>query len=293
LTDPQALRAQADRILELHETGALEDALEACARLLEQVDPAELETDEVVRESAFTARFQRAVLHTELGDLEAAASAYAEAAATPTDLEDPDQRHELAMALLNHGICLEALGEVEEALGVYDRLVIRLGDAEDPVTADQVVRGRVNRAAAMLSLERHPEALTVAEGLVGDLDAGDAFHAEQLAMATRLRAVALTELGRAGEAATVLAELDAVNDEEIPARRQLAAAAGERAQLLWDLGRADEALEVLEAAQRRFGGDADEEVLEQVTGLRLVQADVLETLGDVDGARQVRSRRPA
>jgi tetratricopeptide (TPR) repeat protein len=290
VTDPQALRAQADRILELHETGALDEALAACDQLLDRVDPAELDTDEVVRESAFTARFQRAVLQTELGDLQAAASAYAEAAATPTNLEDPDQRHELAMALLNHGICLESLGEVEQALRAYDRLVIQLGDADDPVTADQVVRGRVNRAAAMLSLERYPEALTVAEGLAGDLDAGDAFHAEQFAMAVRLRAVALAELGRPDEAAAVLTELEDVNDQEAATRLQLVAAAGERAELLVELDRAGQALAVLEAAQRRFAGDGDDEVAEQGASLRLAEADLLERLGDAERARRVRSR---
>jgi tetratricopeptide (TPR) repeat protein len=290
VTDPQALRAQADRILELHETGALDEALVACDRLLDRVDPDELDRDEVVRESAFTARFQRAVLHTELGDLEAAATAYAEAAATPTDLDDPDQRHELAMALLNHGICLEALGDIEEALRAYDRLVIQLGHADDPVTADQVVRGRVNRAAAMLTLERHPEALTVAEGLVGELDAGDAFHAEQLAMATRLRAAALAGLERPAEAADVLAGLGDVNDQEAATRLQLVSAAGERAELLVDLDRADDALAVLEEAERRFGDDEDGEVAEQAAALRLVAADVLEVLGEADRARQVRSR---
>ena len=291
MTDPQALRAQADRILELHETGALDEALDACSRLLERVDPDDLDVDEVVRESAFTARFQRAVLYTELGDLEAAATAYGEAAQTPTDLDDPDQRHELAMALLNHGICLEALGEVEEALGVYDRLVVSLGDADDPVTADQVVRGRVNRAAAMLSLGRVHEALTVAEGLAGDLDAGDAFDAEQLTMASRLRAVALTELERPEEAAAVLEGLDGVNDEEVPVRRQLASAAAERARLLVGLDRTAEALPVLEAPLRRYAGASDdEELAELVIDLRTLQAEVLEALGEVDRAQRVRSQ---
>jgi tetratricopeptide (TPR) repeat protein len=162
VTDPQVLRSQADEILELHERGELEAALRACDALL-AADAATGVHDEVVRESVFAARFERGVLLTELGELDAAAEAYAEAAATPSDLDDPDQRHELAMALLNRGICLDALDRSEEALRVYDQLIAELGDADDPVTVDQVVRARVNRGAVLLTLERTQEALSVAE----------------------------------------------------------------------------------------------------------------------------------
>jgi tetratricopeptide (TPR) repeat protein len=287
--DPQTLRAQADRILELHETGALEEALGACEDLLAQAVEDAMD-DVVVRESVFTARFQRAVLLTELGDLRAAVDAYADAAATPTDLDDPDQRHELAMALLNQGICLEALDEVEAALGVYDRLVARLGDADDPVTADQVVRGRVNRASALLALGRAPEALAAAEALGSELDRHDAYQVEQLAMAVRLRAVVLVELGREEEAVDALGDLEGANRQEATARRQLASAAGERAELLRQLGREEEALEALEVTTQSFAGDDDEEVEEVVTDLLRVEIDVLERLGDRRRADEVRLR---
>jgi tetratricopeptide (TPR) repeat protein len=289
VTDPRTLRAQADRILELHETGELEEALEACEDLLAQVGDDALD-DVVVRESVFTARFQRAVLLTELGDLAAAVDAYATAAATPTDLDDPDQRHELAMALLNQGICHEALDEVDAALGVYDRLVARLGDADDPVTADQVVRGRVNRASALLALDRVDDALAAAEALVSELDPHDAYHVEQLAMAVRLRAVALVELGREEEAVDALGGLEGASRQEATARRQLASAAGERAELLRRLGREEEALEALEVTTRSFASDDDEEVAELVTDLLRVEIDLLESLGDRRRADEVRLR---
>lgn len=256
MRDPQALRSQADGILELHEQGELDAALDACGALLAAADEADA-TDEVVRESLFTARFERAVLLTELGELEEAARAYAEAATTPTDLDDPDQRHELAMALLNEGICFDALGRTEEALRVYERLVVELGGADDPVTRDQVVRARVNRGAAQLELGRLPEALTVAEGLCGELDPADALEAEQLVMALRLRAQALEGLDRGREAADVLAEVERCSDEEPGVADQIAAALRERARLLDELGDREKAVALLDRAaelRERVGG---------------------------------------
>lgn len=247
MRDPQALRSRADGILELHEQGELDAALDACGDLLAEAGEAD-PTDEVVRESLFTARFERAVLLTELGELEDAARAYAEAAATPTDLDDPDQRHELAMALLNQGICFDALERAGEALRVYERLVVELGDADDPVTRDQVTRARVNRGAAQLELGRLPEALTVAEGLCGELDPADALEAEQLVMALRLRAQVLERLGRGREAADALAEVERCSDDEPGARDQIAAALSERARLLDELGAREEAVALLDRA---------------------------------------------
>lgn len=289
MIDPQALRAQADRILELHETGRLEEALDACGALLADVAADDLGHD-VVRESVFTARFERGVLLTELGELAAAAEAYADAAATPTDLADPDQRHELAMALLNQGICLDGLDDHEGALRVYDQLVVRLGDADDPVTADQVVRGRVNRAAALLALGRAPEALTVAEALSDELDPSDLLEAEQRGMAARLRAAALRELGRADDAVTALEDVERCSDEETGARCQVAAAAVERARALCDLDRHGEAIDVLDRVVGRYEGDADPGVAEVVEDLLAIEVEVLERVGDHDRAARLRER---
>jgi hypothetical protein len=88
VADPQQLRARADAVLELHEDGDLGAALTACERLLEDVTPEDAH-DPVLRETLFTARFERALLLTELGELTAAADAYADAAATPADPTTP------------------------------------------------------------------------------------------------------------------------------------------------------------------------------------------------------------
>lgn len=252
MVDPRALRAQADEALELHERGELAGALAVCDRILADAAPLE-PTDQVVRESVFTARFQRGVLLGEQGDLAAAARAYGQAAETPSDPEDPDQRHELAMALLNQGICLETLGDPAGALGVYDRLLERLAHAQDPVTVDQVVRARVNRAVVLLDLDRADEALAAAAELEGELDPRDALEAEQLVMAARVRAAALTALDRREEAVRALEGVERCRDEEPGARRQVADALAERARLLQDLGRHGEAGEVRERAARYPG----------------------------------------
>lgn len=275
----RSLRQRADRILEQHEVGDLDAALVDCEALAQAADAAD-PADPVVRETRFFARFERALLLTELGELDRAAAAYGDAAATPADLDDPDQRHEVAMALLNQGICLDTLGDHRGALEAYDRLVVRFGAAADPVTHDQVVRGRVNRAAALLALDQLHEALTVVESLRAELDPTGALEAEQLAMAMRIRAAALRSLDRAAEAADALAEVERYVTDDPAARTQLASSQRERAEVLAELDRADEAVAVLDAAVHQLDGDPDPEVVEARRELLLTEVDLLERLGD-------------
>jgi tetratricopeptide (TPR) repeat protein len=265
-SDPAALRAYADAVLEQHEAGDLEGALESCERLLAATGEGDLD-DPVVRETLFTARFERALLLTELGELEIAAEAYAQAATTPADMDDPDQRHERAMAQLNHGICLVAAGEHQAALRVYDRLIATFRDAADPVTRDQVVRARVNRSAALLAIGELAAAQATAEELIEELDDRDALDAEQLAMAVRLRAAAFQGADRDEEAAEALAVAEALEAEDAAARVQVVAASRERAELLAALGRFEEAAAVANAVVARFSGDRDPAVIEAVEDL--------------------------
>jgi tetratricopeptide (TPR) repeat protein len=289
VAEPQQLRARADAVLELHEIGDVEGALVACEALLEDALAADV-GDAVVRETVFAARFERALLLTELGELPAAAQAYADAAATPADLDDPDQRHEVAMALLNRGICLDAVGDHREALGAYDELIGSFGHADDPVTRDQVIRARVNRASALLAVDALHEALTVADGLIAELDPSEALEAEQLAMTVRLRAAALRALDRRDEAAESLAEVDRCTDEDPAARSQVAAAQRERAEVLAELGRPDEAIAILEAAVARFTDDPDPVVVEVLIDLLRAEADLLERSGQPRRAAEIRAR---
>jgi tetratricopeptide (TPR) repeat protein len=292
VADPQRLRARADAVLELHDASDLEGALEACDALLEDALAADPD-DPVVRETLFAARFERALLLTELGELVEAADAYALAATSPADLADPDQRHEVAMALLNRGICLDAVGDHRGALGAYDELIGAFGDADDPVTKDQVVRARVNRASALLAADDLHEALTVADGLIAELDPSESLEAEQLAMTVRLRAAVLRALDRRDEAADSLAEVDRCTDEDPAARSQVAAAQRERAEVLAELGRSEEAIDILEAAVARFTDDPDPVVVEVLIDLLRAEADLLERAGDTGRAAEIRARAGA
>jgi tetratricopeptide (TPR) repeat protein len=287
--EPQQLRARADAVLELHDRGDLDAALAACDGLLVDVLAADPH-DPVVRETLFAARFERALLLSELGDLEVAADAYADAAATPADLDDPDQRHEVAMAQLNRGICLDAVGDHDGALGAYDELVDRFGHADDPVTRDQVVRARVNRISSLLAVDEVHDALTGADRLTAELDPTEALEAEQLAMAVRLRAAALRALDRRDEAADALVEVDRCTDEDPAARAQVAAAHRERAEVLAELGRPDEAVAVLGAAVARFADDPHPVVVEVLVDLLRAEAELLERTGAADGAAVTRTR---
>lgn len=283
---PQALRAAADAILELHESGHLDEALVACDRLLQRTTDLD---DVVVRQSAFTAWFERGALLAELGEFDQAARTHLEAAdVLPFDRDDPDQAHELALLLLNAGTCLDALGGSEAAVGIYDRLVRELGDATDPVTSELVVRGRVNRLVALLDLGRLEETLAGAAGLATELDPEDPVAAEQLGMALRIRAAALRALDRPEEAAVALADAEVlVAAGGGGARSQGAAAQGERAELLAQLGRVDEAIALLDATVDRLADDPEAATV--VHDLRLAEADLLEAAGDHDRASTLRA----
>lgn len=289
MSDPQQLRARIDEVLERHDAGELDEALTAVDALLaaaEDHDPA----DPVVRESIFAGRFERALLLTELGELEAAATAYEEAAATPADLDNPDQRHEVAMALLGGGICLDAIGDHDAAIRAYDQLVERFAAADDPVTTDQVVRARVNRTAALLGAGRVEEALAAADALLDGLDPTATTQIEQLTMTLRLRALALRELGRVPDAVGVLATVETLPAEDPAARVQVAAAERDRAQLLAELGRHHEAVALLDAAITRARADPDPVVAEAAEELLETQAELRER-ADAEVAH--RSRPPA
>jgi tetratricopeptide (TPR) repeat protein len=263
---PQQARARADAVMELHEAGELEEALVEVRALLADLDGADLD-DPVLRESLFTARFEHAVLLTELGDLDAAEAAYGLAARTPADLEDPDQRHEVALAALNQGICLDAMGDHDAAVRVYADLVDRFHEADDPVTADQVGRARVNHAAALLAVDRSAEAAAIAAQARAELDPRDVLSSEQHVMAARVEATALGRLGRDEDALAVLADLEPVTREDEATRLQLAAATQEAAALLADHGRPGEAVEVLDAALVGQDDERDPEVAELLAEL--------------------------
>lgn len=286
--DPQRLRVAADRILEQHEAGDRDGARAGCDALEADASDDDL-THPVVRESVFTARFQRAVIETEEGDLEAALAGYLSAAALPVDPDDPDQTHELAMALLNAGICWSNGGDPAAALATWDDLLDRVGDATDPVTAEQVTKARVNRGVALLDLDRPQAAADAAAEVLELLGAGtEPIVAEQRVMALRLQARAQRDLARPEEAAVTLAAAEPLGDVDDEATRtQVVVAIAERAEVLAELGRADEAIAVLEATVARFDGDPD--VGPIVVDLRAAEAELLEATGDVERAAQVRA----
>jgi tetratricopeptide (TPR) repeat protein len=284
--EPQQLRADADRILELHEDGRFDEALAACDALVRLA----VDLDHpVVRQSAFVARFERALLLAELGDLaRAAQEALAATGAVPFDRDDPDQTHELAMLLVHAGTCHAADDDPATALEVYDRLLDELGDARDPVTREQVVRGRVNRAVTLLTLDRLEDALTSATELAPELDPDDPAEAEQLGMVHRLRASVLVELDRTHEAIAALEA--AVSLAGVPiggARAQAAAAQGERAALLAELGHPEEAIALLDEVVDRFADDPD--IAPVVADLRRAEADLLDATGQHARAAALRA----
>lgn len=288
--DPQALRSQVDRGFELHETGDLDAALDFYDALLASPPSG---GDPVTIESLFAARFDRAVVLTELGELGSAADAYAQAAGgLPAD--DPEVQHEIAMAEVNRGICLDLLGDHEGALAVYSGVVARFPDPTDPVTREQVTKAMVNRATVLATLERWDEALTAADEVLDHVAAGDDLWIdEQRGMALRARALALVTLGRPDEAldayADAIALADAV-DAPPPVRAQAAAAMREQAGVLGELDRRDEAVALIDLAEQRFGGDDEPVVTEVLAEALRDQARLLEAAGDADRAVERRSR---
>lgn len=266
---PQELRARVDAVFEAHEAGDLDGVLERTGALLDEVAGVPLD-DPVVRESVFATWFERAVVLTELGRPLDARHAYVRAAEIPGDLADPDQRHEVAMARLNEGIVLADGGDHAAAVAVYERLCAQLGGANDPVTAELVLRARVNLAVALLALGRSEDAESTARAVADELDVAgddrdDGPTAEQWAMAVRVRAAALGEVGRSEEAADVLATVEQREWQGPAERVQLLAARTDRARLLIELGRADEGRRTLEDLAEVWPDDGDP-ALEEVRG---------------------------
>ncbi len=243
--DPAALRARADEVLELHDAGHLDQALQAAEQLEADAAAGDL-SDEIVRESLFAARFQRAMVLIDFGELDRAAEAYGRAAAVPADPEDPDQLHEIAMALLNRGVCLDAIGDPQAALATYDELIERFGGADDPVTADQVVRARTNRAATLRVLSRPEDAIAAVRDLAAQLDDAAPLDVEQLVVGRRIHAASAKDLGRLEEALTAVEGLPGGGFDDPGVAFQRAAADHDRAELLLDLDRPDEARRVLD-----------------------------------------------
>ncbi len=266
MADPQRLRAELDVILELHESGEIEQALERCETLAERTADVAADADPVQRETAFAARFERALLLTELGELDVAAQAYEQAAGVPVDDTDPDQRHETAMAMLNRGICLDAVEEHEAALQAYEQLIARFADAEDPVTRDQVVRGRVNRAAALLALERPAAAIDAVEQIEAGLSRHDALDTEQLVLARRIAAAATDTLQDPQAAVAVLDGLEPLTDDDPAVRVQVIAARLEQADLL--AGDTAAATDRLAEVLARYEEDPDPAVQEALAAVR-------------------------
>lgn len=191
--DPRRLRAAVDRGFELHESGALESTL---AHYDELLTTAPASTDPVTVESLFAARFDRAVVLTELGELEAAAEAFAAAASGLPDGE-PDVAHEIAMAELNRGVCLQLLDRDDEALTVYSAIVGRFPEPSDPVLREQVVKAMVNRCATLEVLGRRREAVAAVDAVLAYLEAADdVWVGEQRMLLVEIRDAALTGADR-------------------------------------------------------------------------------------------------
>ncbi len=276
MADVQRLRHELDVILELHESGELEQALARCETLADRTADVAEDADPVRRETAFAARFERALLLTELGELEVAAQAYLQAAGVPVDDDDPDQRHETAMAMLNRGICLDAIEEHEAALDAYEQLISRFAHAEDPVTRDQVLRARVNRAAALLALDQPAAAIDAVEQLEVGLSRHDALDTEQLVLARRIAAAATDVLEAPQAAAALLDGLDALTDDDPAVRVQVIAARLEQAELLAGDTAGDTAAagDRLAAVLARYGEDPDPAVQEALAAVRSRLSDL-------------------
>lgn len=288
--DPQALRATVDRGFEIHESGDLPAALDHYDAVL-AFPPSG--SDPVTVESLFAARFDRAVVLTELGELERAAEAYRDAAAgLPAD--DPEVQHEIAMASVNRGICLTMLERHDEALAVYDEVVERFAAPSDPVTREQVTKAMVNRSAVLEAEQRWKDALVAADAVLEHLASdGDLWAHEQRAMALRSRAVALRALDRPDDAVEAYRRVHALGDGDdviAPVRAQVAAAMAEHAELLHELGRDDEALALLSELETRYGADDEPQVVDVLAQALREQAALLDASGELDRATQQRRR---
>jgi tetratricopeptide (TPR) repeat protein len=73
---------------------------------------------------------------------------------------------QVARALVNKGIALDALGRSSEAIAVYDDLLVRFGSATEAPILEQVARALVNKGTALDALGRSSEAIAVYDNLL-------------------------------------------------------------------------------------------------------------------------------
>lgn len=203
MSAPQELRAAVDRGFELHHSGATDEALATYEGVLQEARAATAPRDPVTVESLFAASFDRAVILAERGDLDGAADGFAEAARHP-DPEDPDQRHEVAMARLNQGIALGLSGRLRAAAEVYGTTVEDFADADDAPTREQVTRAWVNLGAVHLESGDPEAAAATAEEILSHLQGTrDDWAAEQRDQAREILALATAagdrEVDQAGD----------------------------------------------------------------------------------------------
>ena len=181
--------------------------------------------------------------------------------------DDPSERYQVTLALLNKGVTLSELGRSDEALAAYDEVVRRVEADRTPAAREQLAVALGNKGTTLGRLGRSDEALAAYDEVVGrfEADPTPAVRA-QLAGALVNKGWILEELGRLDEALAVYDEVvGRFEADPTPAvRAQLARALVNKGVVLWRLGRPDDELAVYDEVVGRYEADQTPAVREQL-----------------------------
>ncbi len=112
------------------------------------------------------------------------------------DALDPASRGQVAQALCNKGVTLNALGHQKQAIPIYDDLLNRFGQASEQTLREVVARALINKAFALSKLGRIDLEIAVYDDVLHRYgEASSAMMREVIAIALHNKSLALSKLG--------------------------------------------------------------------------------------------------
>jgi tetratricopeptide (TPR) repeat protein len=207
-----------------------------------------------------------------------------------SDTSDLMRRRELALALMDKALALDALGRYDEVLAICDRVVAHFGGDDDAEIARRVGWAFVDKAIALEHLDRPADAVVEYDEALRRI-AAMADAPEALLVAALLnKSDALRTLKRheeALEACSVAVRQCADAAHGDPDRRnRLAWALMKTARTHRDAGEQDAAVAVYDEVLERFDGDDDARVRRRVGWALVRKADLLYAGGRHEAALQ-------
>jgi tetratricopeptide (TPR) repeat protein len=195
--------------------------------------------------------------------------------------DDSATRSQVARALVDKGIMLDAANRDGDAVNLYDEVLRRFGEPTEPAQRRQVARALGNKGVALCKLNRVEDAISLFDEVVRRFgEAADPTLHLQIARSLFNKGVALRNLNRGEDEVRTYDEVvRRFGDATEPALREVVASAlASKGVALGTLSRPEDAIGAYDEVVRRFG-DAIEPALRGLVAKALAwKAIALSTL---------------